>query len=597
MTEGRTHKPSATSDRLNAVKQPGKVSLGPQPAPHPLLTLQRMIGNQAVLGLLRRQSASTISNAAVSAPAVLQRKLIVGAVDDPLEHEADRVAEQVMRMPDFAPLPTPKQLYCKCDTCQEEEKSKTIRTTPASAAVVGGTVVPDIVDGVLASPGQPLDTAARRFFEPRLGVGLGDVRVHTGDVASQSARAVDARAYAVGGHIVFAAGAYAPDTHSGRELLAHELVHTIQQGAGNGALQSPLQRRGPGMHDEGMPFGRGTLPYREAKDLADCMRIMGPDSADYCRQEVLHEPPAPGLSAGDLLGIELQTIIDGAIWGEIRKRVYPLESAAGIKRARDRHALLQPDLTGLGRLKTLDHFAVQIRDLQTRWPSFATADDRVKEVGKATNAELKSADVPEFLALDKQPMEFKGFFSPSEWKFVISRELVSGSLLPDKDAGELANTALHESRHAEQHFLAARFSAGIDKKHSAAIRTEQNIPAVIADAAVAKKFDARTDAETLSLGKRMFKATVTDRAPNQTISDDDGLADLKKKREDAVKALGEMRRSETLATVANAKAKRDALKAQIADVERRYKLYRDIPYEADAHEVGDAAEQAFKGWQ
>jgi hypothetical protein len=95
----------------------------------------------------------------------------------------------------------------------------------------------------------------------------------------------------------------------------------------------------------------------------------------------------------------------------------------------------------------------------------------------------------------------------------------------------------------------------------------------------------------------MFKATVTDRAVNQAISDDDGLAELKTKREEAVKALADMRRLATPATIAAATLKRDALKAQIADVERRYKLYRDIPYEADAHEVGDAAELAFKGWQ
>lgn len=42
--------------------------------------------------------------------------------------------------------------------------------------------------------------------------------------------------------------------------------------------------------------------------------------------------------------------------------------------------------------------------------------------------------------------------------------------------------------------------------------------------------------------------------------------------------------------------KRNALRAQIIEVERLYTLYRNIPYEADAHEVGDAAEQALRGW-
>ena len=54
--------------------------------------------------------------------------------------------------------------------------------------------------------------------------------------------------------------------------------------------------------------------------------------------------------------------------------------------------------------------------------------------------------------------------------------------------------------------------------------------------------------------------------------------------------------SATAQTVADAKKARDALKAQIADVEKRYTDYRNIAYEADAHEIGDAAEQAFRGW-
>jgi hypothetical protein len=49
----------------------------------------------------------------------LQAKLKVGAVNDPLEHEADRVADQVMRMPDpgAAMTSAPPQVSRKCDKC------------------------------------------------------------------------------------------------------------------------------------------------------------------------------------------------------------------------------------------------------------------------------------------------------------------------------------------------------------------------------------------------------------------------------------------------------------------------------------------------
>ncbi|MEP7219673.1 MAG: hypothetical protein ABI876_12195 [Bacteroidota bacterium] len=297
------------------------------------------------------------------------------------------------------------------------------------------------------------------------------------------------------------------------------------------------------------------------------------------------------------LADELQKLIDGAVWKEIRKRAYPKESAPGIQRAKDRHAGKLPDLTGLGRLTTLDRFAGAVRGIQTRWTALGTPDNRVKELGKAAGTELAAADVPGYLAVDKKPMETKAFFRPSAWMFVISEELVSANALNDKDAAEVANTTLHEGRHAEQNFLAARFSAGVNGSDAAAIVLEQGIPKAIADKAVAQKFDAATNKGTKDLGKQMFQAMVTDGVANQAISDDDGWALMATMRSDAISALMKLRIKPGPVTMADAEAKRDALKAQIKVVEDKYALYRRIPYEADAHEVGDAAEQAFMRWK
>jgi len=87
--------------------------------------------------------------------------------------------------------------------------------------------VPPIVHEVLRSPGQPLDPATRAFFEPRFGYDFSQVRMHTDTQASESAQAVSALAYTVGQDVVF--GHYAPSTNMGRQLLAHELSHVIQQ--------------------------------------------------------------------------------------------------------------------------------------------------------------------------------------------------------------------------------------------------------------------------------------------------------------------------------------------------------------------------------
>jgi hypothetical protein len=89
--------------------------------------------------------------------------------------------------------------------------------------------VPPIVHEVLRSPGQPLDATTRAFFEPRFQQDFSHVRVHSDDQASESARTVNALAYTVGPHVVFDSGQYVPTTNVGQRLLAHELVHVVQQ--------------------------------------------------------------------------------------------------------------------------------------------------------------------------------------------------------------------------------------------------------------------------------------------------------------------------------------------------------------------------------
>lgn len=96
--------------------------------------------------------------------------------------------------------------------------------------------IPAEVHDVLAAQGQGLDAATRAFMEPRFGRDFSGVRVHADAQAAASAHAVAAHAYTVGRHIVFGAGGYAPVSRRGRELLAHELTHVVQQSGASGAL-------------------------------------------------------------------------------------------------------------------------------------------------------------------------------------------------------------------------------------------------------------------------------------------------------------------------------------------------------------------------
>ena len=107
-------------------------------------------------------------------------------------------------------------------------------------------LVPGIVREVLRSPGKPLDAATRAFMEPRFGHDFSHVRVHTDAKAAESAQALNACAYTVGSAVVFGSGQFAPETSRGRQLIAHELPHTIQQASADILSISPLTVVPPG---------------------------------------------------------------------------------------------------------------------------------------------------------------------------------------------------------------------------------------------------------------------------------------------------------------------------------------------------------------
>jgi outer membrane protein OmpA-like peptidoglycan-associated protein len=114
----------------------------------------------------------------------------------------------------------------QCDAC---------KTGPAPG-------VPPVVNQVLSSPGQPLDTNTRAFFEPRFGRDFSRVRVHTDPEAAESATALEARAFTSSQHVVFSERNYQPETPDGQRLLAHELAHVVQQegsAAQNAHLSGP----------------------------------------------------------------------------------------------------------------------------------------------------------------------------------------------------------------------------------------------------------------------------------------------------------------------------------------------------------------------
>jgi len=151
----------------------------------------------------------------------LQSKLTIGASNDPLEQEADRVADQVMAAsasPAVSSTPPRIQRFTG-------QMTEGLGTAPAG------------VERVLSSPGRPLDRAIQQDMGQRFNHDFSHVRVHTDSKAAESARAVNAQAYTVGQHVAFASGQYAPASPQGKRLLAHELAHVVQQSGSRTLLQ------------------------------------------------------------------------------------------------------------------------------------------------------------------------------------------------------------------------------------------------------------------------------------------------------------------------------------------------------------------------
>lgn len=211
-------------------------------------------------------------------PPMIQAKLMIGQPGDKCEQEADRVAEQVMRMPEpkvrtgesmvgRSQLGTIQRACSKRDEevrtqpVEEEEKDEKLRrqveeedeeeslekkplAVQMSPLIQRQGEPPEeeeermVQDTSPASQITPnprrnlgnLDRDTKSYMETRFGVGFDCVRVHADRRAAKVALALSARAFTIGPNIYFGHGEYQPYSFSGRQLLAHELAHTVQQG-------------------------------------------------------------------------------------------------------------------------------------------------------------------------------------------------------------------------------------------------------------------------------------------------------------------------------------------------------------------------------
>ena len=244
--KAQTKTPASSTGSLAHQRTTHRVGRGPAELP---LTFQRAVGNQGMLRVLAAQRAANFTGSrnippertggvapvspapAPRLPVPIQAKLKVGPVDDPLEREADHVAERVVTGKPAGAIGGAPSLGVqrKCAACETEEEQHLHRKERGpTTRTPGGARAATAVDA-LTTGGMPLSAGQRAYFEPRFGRDFSNVRLHTHGRAAAAAADIQARAYTWQNDIAFAAGEFSPGSLEGRRLIAHELAHVAQQ--------------------------------------------------------------------------------------------------------------------------------------------------------------------------------------------------------------------------------------------------------------------------------------------------------------------------------------------------------------------------------
>ncbi len=135
------------------------------------------------------------------------------------------------------------------------------------------------------SAGQSLDTNLRSELEPQFGHHFGDVRVHADAQADQMAKSINANAFTAGQDVFFREGMFKPDTRDGKQLLAHELTHAIQQSRGTtSSSELNVSKPNDPLEQAAQTQASAVMNARGA--------IVAPGSVNNVIQREVHDPSA-----------------------------------------------------------------------------------------------------------------------------------------------------------------------------------------------------------------------------------------------------------------------------------------------------------------
>jgi hypothetical protein len=157
------------------------------------------------------------------------------------ETKKDDKAKRAAKKDDKAKRAAKKDDKAKRET-KKDDKAKRDTVASDGATFNAGGTVPDGFEAALGqarqSGGERLSDPARQHVESGFGRSFDDVRIHGDSGAAALADSIDARAFTLGNDVFFGAGQYQPHTHDGRRLIAHEFAHVVQNTDGRTAQTS-----------------------------------------------------------------------------------------------------------------------------------------------------------------------------------------------------------------------------------------------------------------------------------------------------------------------------------------------------------------------
>lgn len=218
-----------------------------------------------------------------SATPIVQPKVTIHPANDHYEKEADKVADKVVS----SPTPSGVKITAMPQRNVQRKASLTsiqktyepnlhiFRSADSSPPANAPPATIHPLTTALSNQstrGSPLPTDTRRQMETSMGASFSNVRIHTGQQSHEASAAIGAKAFTTGRHIHFAQNQYNPNTTQGRHLLAHELTHTVQQGAS--------------------PANEGRAPPVEASSSANVIQRSPVDDAVNAISELLTDLPS-----------------------------------------------------------------------------------------------------------------------------------------------------------------------------------------------------------------------------------------------------------------------------------------------------------------